>query len=88
MRPSAVLRDARRASRWPMIPAHYTPKPPDCSFVKENPAAIFVGMATRLGSYALYIHVDSLILTSNLALMALWLYNHDIQNKCIKLNGG
>ena len=56
--------------------------------VKENPAAIFVGMATRLGSYALYIHVDSLILTSNLALMALWLYNHDIQNKCIKLNGG
>ena len=42
-------------------------------------------MATRLGSYALYIHV---IFTSNLILMPLWLYNHDIQNKCKKLNSG
>ena len=56
--------------------------------VKQNPAAIFIGMATRLGSYALYVHVDSLIFTSNLILMPLRLYNHDIQDKCIKLNGG
>ena len=56
--------------------------------VKENPAAIFLGMDTRLGSYALYIHAYSLIFTSDLVLKALWLYNHDIQNKRTKLNGG
>ena len=53
--------------------------------VKENPAVILVGMATCLGSYALYIHV---IFTSNLILMPLWLYNHDIQDKRKKLNSG
>ena len=60
--------------RYPLtIPLNLQTVAVDIS-VKENLVAIFVGMATRLGSYALYIHVDSLIFTSNLVLMPLWLY--------------
>ena len=71
--------------RYPLtIPLNLQTVAVDIS-VKENLVAIFVGMATRLGSYALYIHV---IFTSNLILMPLWLYNHDIQDKRKKLNSG
>ena len=74
--------------RYPLtIPLNLQTVAVDIS-VRENPAVIFVGMATRLGSYALYIHAYFLIFTSDLVLKALWLYNHDIQNKRIKLNGG
>ena len=54
--------------RYPLtIPLNLQTVAVDIS-VKENPAVIFVGMATRLGSYALYIHAYSLIFTSDLVL--------------------